>query len=68
MPPKISEELCNGCRLCYDLCPLDVLGFDDDRNVATVLYPDECWHCGVCEIECLQGAVDVVLPLRARGI
>lgn len=66
MPPKINSELCNGCRRCYETCPLDVLGFDEDRKVAVVLYPEECWHCGVCELECSEGAVDVTLPLKMR--
>ena len=62
MPPVIQTEGCIGCRLCYDTCPLDVFGFDPDRNVAIVLYPLECWHCGVCELECPEGVIDVQLP------
>ncbi len=68
MPPHIDLERCKGCQRCYDYCPLDVIGFDEEKKIPVVLYPDECWHCGVCEIECQAGAVDVVLPFKARGV
>jgi adenylylsulfate reductase subunit B len=66
MPPVIRVEKCTGCRHCYEYCPMDVFGFDEDKDVAVVLYPLECWHCGVCEIECPAGAIDVELPPEVR--
>jgi adenylylsulfate reductase subunit B len=66
MPPIISVERCTGCKRCYEYCPMDVFGFDKDQQVAVVLYPDECWYCGVCELECPEQAVDVRLPLQVR--
>ena len=30
----------------------------------TVAYPDECWHCGACMVDCpIPGAIDIRLPL-----
>ena len=56
---KIDYELCNSCQTCYDECPLDVFGWDDEQNRPEALYPDECWYCGACEIDCPENAVDV---------
>jgi NAD-dependent dihydropyrimidine dehydrogenase PreA subunit len=56
---KIDYGLCNACRTCYELCPLDVFGWDSENDRPEVLYPEECWYCGTCEIDCPQKAVDV---------
>jgi len=54
--------------LCYNNCPLDVFGFDCDLKKSVVLYPDECWHCGACELDCPVGAIDVRLPLQVNCV
>ena len=67
MPPFIEIEACTGCKRCYEACPLDVFGFDRERNIPMVLYPKECWHCGVCELECPEDLIDVKLPPQIRN-
>ena len=63
MPPKISGESCNGCNICVELCPEDVLASSAEvGGTVVVRYPDECWHCGVCEVECAQNAVTFIIP------
>ncbi|MBA7685356.1 hypothetical protein ES703_93779 [subsurface metagenome] len=64
--PKINYRLCNGCRRCYDNCPLDVFGWDNEEGLPTVAYPDECCYCGICELECLELAINVEVPLHSR--
>ena len=63
MPPLISEELCNGCNRCVELCPEDVLESSTELGGTVIVrYPDECWHCGVCQVECTQKAVTFIIP------
>jgi len=56
---KVDHGLCTGCKICYDGCPLDVFGWDGENDVPLISYPDECWYCGACEIDCPVNAVDV---------
>ncbi len=62
MPANIDIESCNGCGLCDDGCPGDVIHMSADGTVAEVAYPDECWHCGICRMDCPTGAVTYVFP------
>jgi adenylylsulfate reductase subunit B len=66
MPPKIDIELCTGCNICVDICPMDVL--KEGERVPVVAYPDECWHCGACVMDCPKKAVRLVLPLPMRPV
>ncbi|MBI4494657.1 MAG: ferredoxin family protein [Chloroflexi bacterium] len=61
MPPIIERTRCTDCRICYRLCPGDCFGLDEAKRVY-VRYPDECWHCGACEIECPRDAIRIPLP------
>jgi NAD-dependent dihydropyrimidine dehydrogenase PreA subunit len=63
MPPIISKKKCNGCTLCSQICPLDVFGPATPGQVPEVRYPDECWHCRACVIDCPKGAIDLKYPL-----
>lgn len=62
MPPRIDEEKCNGCGICDEHCPVDVLRMDEGKGLAFVRYPDECWHCGACRLDCPTEAIDFVFP------
>ena len=64
--PKIDYALCNGCKACYNICPLDVFGWDDENNRPIILYPEECHHDGICEMECPELAITHELPLQAK--
>lgn len=64
--PKVDYRLCNGCRRCYDLCPMDVFTWDGDKGMPTVAYPGECCYCDICELECLEQAIDLEIPLFAK--
>ena len=49
--PQIREELCVGCGVCVDVCPV---GSVDPENVANV--PGICIKCQACVRHCPTGA------------
>jgi len=62
MPPVIDKTKCNKCGVCIAICPLDVLhssseGFPETR------YPEECWHCNACKLDCSKQAIHLRFPL-----
>jgi adenylylsulfate reductase subunit B len=64
MPPVIDKKLCDFCGFCYDVCPQDVFQFEKKRKEApAVSYPQECWYCGACVVDCPKTAVSLTLPL-----
>lgn len=61
MPPLVKAEKCVGCGICIEICPLDVL--KKEGNKAVVKYPDECWHCRACVMDCPNHAIEIRYPL-----
>lgn len=62
MPPVINRKLCIKCTLCAQICPLDVIHVGEDGEM-DVTYPDECWHCRACALECPKQAITMRYPL-----
>lgn len=56
----VSPILCNGCQTCYKACFVDVIRWDKDNRKPVIAYPDECVHCGYCQINCRQDAIKVI--------
>ena len=54
---RIDAELCTGCGLCVDDCPMDVLRMTPDGDIAAVVYPGDCIVCYQCEKSCPVDAV-----------
>ena len=65
MPPVFNEK-CIKCFKCIDMCPGDILRESEEGPVVT--YPDECWHCGACMMDCPSGAVHVKLPIPLKPV
>ena len=69
-PVEFDEEVCNGCNRCVEICLMDVLFPNPEKGKSpVVLYPDECWQCGSCILECPlgdKGAVKVKWPLMTK--
>lgn len=55
--PKFDKELCDGCRLCVDLCRFNALTF---VGGSPMLFPEVCHSCGLCRIACPRGAVSEI--------
>ena len=64
---KIDFRLCNGCGICVDNCPLDVIRMDETIKKAVIRYLEDCQSCFLCEIDCPEGAISVN-PARERRI
>jgi adenylylsulfate reductase subunit B len=61
MPPKFNRQACTGCGMCVEICPGDVLRMADGKP--ELAYPEECWHCGACMLDCPSGAIDYHVSL-----
>jgi adenylylsulfate reductase, subunit B len=64
MPPVIDKKKCKGCATCYANCPGDLFVFHKKEKLPELKYPDECWHCGVCRMDCPEKAIRIVFPLE----
>lgn len=63
MSSKIDYNTCNGCKECYDVCPLDIIAWDEEKDMPYVAYPDECQLCFLCQEECPEEAIEVKIPI-----
>jgi NAD-dependent dihydropyrimidine dehydrogenase PreA subunit len=61
-----DPEICTGCNQCIEACRSDVLMPNPEKEKPPlVLYPDECWYCGACVLECKHpGAITMLHPLN----
>ena len=59
MPIAIDTEACTGCEICDDVCPIDVIRMTDigGKRVAYMKYPEECFHCQACIIDCPEDCI-----------
>jgi len=60
----IDEKLCKGCKLCIYYCSQNVLKMSDKINskgfnVASVIHPNNCIKCKLCEMSCPDLAIFV---------
>jgi len=67
-PITFIEEKCTGCSRCVDACPIEILlPAEKTGNVPLVAYPDECWYCGCCVMECPGKAIIFRHPLMNQA-
>jgi NAD-dependent dihydropyrimidine dehydrogenase PreA subunit len=62
---SIDLDCCTACGLCADFCPGQVLALDQEGQPYEK-YPDDCWYCGVCQVECPVDCISVVFPYLIR--
>ena len=57
LPLVVYEKWCKGCGICAEFCPKGVLEIDPNTQKARVAHPEECIHCGRCELRCPDFAI-----------
>jgi adenylylsulfate reductase subunit B len=64
MPPVVDRDKCICCGKCVDICSEDVFFGSITSDTPSVTYPDECWHCYACVLDCpVEGAIKLRIPL-----
>lgn len=59
---KIDEDLCKGCNICIEFCPVQVYEQSGKVNKKGVHVPiplneDKCTECGLCTLLCPDQAI-----------
>jgi len=49
---------CDGCGMCVDICPSDIMHIDKTLRRAVNIEPNMCWECYSCVKACDQNAID----------
>ena len=63
-PLRFDESKCIGCNKCLQACQIDLMLPNDQKGKPPVVqWPDECWYCGCCVMECPTGAITLHHPL-----
>jgi len=52
MIKQIDWDQCNGCGVCIDVCPNDVIRIDAAASRAVIRYLESCMTCYNCEMAC----------------
>ncbi|MDD3365887.1 MAG: ATP-binding protein [Sphaerochaetaceae bacterium] len=55
--PRVNEELCDGCRVCADVCEFNAIAVIAGTPL---IFEDLCHGCGACARFCPQGAITEV--------
>jgi len=60
MKNSINQEKCNKCKLCIEICPVNIIGIDK-KNVVHFIQEREsiCLKCGQCMAICGTEAIQV---------
>lgn len=66
----VDEEKCQGCTLCFLICPaglLEMVGEDKKKKSTIREGQDNCMACGCCEAICESGAIKLIMPYDHGG-
>ncbi len=62
---NFSENLCKGCGLCEEVCPMNIIGFESGKInssgyiVASITDMDKCIGCASCAIVCPDSVIKI---------
>ena len=63
MPAIIDPGKCIRCGTCANICVTDCFAPYEKGELPVVRYPEECWHCRSCVMDCPAGAISLYYPL-----
>lgn len=52
--PWVNQEMCTGCSICVDKCPVDAMSVSNEK---ASIDEENCIRCGLCHDICPQEAV-----------
>jgi len=61
--PVFKDNLCNGCAICKEACPVDIIEIKNHK--ATLDYKD-CIRCYCCHELCPRHAIDIHRPAISK--
>ncbi len=64
---SLDAQLCDGCGICIEDCPVDVFKLDPVTHKAMVAYNRYCCECYLCEKICPKKAIQVT-PATERTL
>ncbi|MFX0073901.1 MAG: ferredoxin family protein [Candidatus Hermodarchaeota archaeon] len=68
-PITFDSGICIKCNRCVDVCQVDVFIPNPNKTQPPiVLYPDECWYCGCCVMECPEQNAIRLNPLLINRV
>ncbi|MFX1510169.1 MAG: HgcAB-like fusion protein [Promethearchaeota archaeon] len=53
-------ELCIGCGMCIQVCPMNVYQLDDTRRKADLIRPHHCVNCNACVHRCPTHCLHII--------
>ena len=67
MTVTIDSKKCTGFILCTKKCRMQTILPNPARGEPpVVIYPDECWFCGLCVEACQNDAIRLHYPINQR--
>lgn len=59
----LDDELCKGCYICIDICPVHVYSKSDKYNLRGVCIPlydtEKCIKCRLCTLMCPDQVITI---------
>jgi 2-oxoglutarate ferredoxin oxidoreductase subunit delta len=70
---RINDNLCKGCNICIEFCPLIVFERSDKLNrkgyyVPVVAREEDCNYCSICDLLCPEFAIVLVKEKKKDGV
>jgi MinD superfamily P-loop ATPase len=59
MVPRVDVFRCDGCQICIQRCPPQIIGLVKEKAAILI---DLCEECGICAEVCPQDAIHFRLP------